>query len=171
LARFLHRSIENYNLHVLPTKLTETSRQSQKREAIVTRQTEEAFDATDNDLRDLERIPFECNALLRLAEYLTFRARLRNISADAVQVICDPRYALLIHPGGVESPPSSDRLIDISIALLDYAEADDFKASCRVKYCVEHDDNRMALGLQFVTIDFQSVQHLDRFVEKHRPLV
>ena len=82
-----------------------------------------------------------------------------------------PRYALLIHPGGVESPPSADRLIDISIALLDYAEVDDFKASCRIKYCVEYDDERLALGLQFVTIDFQSVQHLDRFVEKHRPLI
>ena len=132
---------------------------------------EEAVGRTDNERRNLERIPFVCNALLRLAEYLTFRARLRNISADAVQVICDPRYSLLIRPGGVESPPSADRLIDTLIALLDYAEADDFKASCRVKYCVEYDDERMALGLQFVTIVFEPVQHLDRFVEKHRPLI
>jgi hypothetical protein len=113
----------------------------------VNAQSEEAVGRTDNERRNLERIPFECNALLRLAEYLTFRARLRNISADAVRVICDPRYSLLIRSGGVESPASADRLIDISIALLDYAEADDFKASCRVKYCVEHDDERMALGL------------------------
>ncbi len=120
--------------------------------------------------RDLQRVPLECNALVRLAEYLTFRARLRNISADAVQVVCDPRYALLIHPGGVESPPDSDRLIDISVALPEYGDAGDFKERCRVKYCVNYstDDERMVLGLQFVSMDFRSVQHLDRFMESHR---
>ena len=115
--------------------------------------------------RDLKRIPFECSALLRLAEYLTFRARLRNISADAAQVICDPRYALLIHPGGTDAAPDDNRLIDISIALPEFENAGDFKARCRVKYCVDHEDAQMLLGLQFGTMDFQSVQHLDRFIE------
>jgi len=119
----------------------------------------------DTERRDLRRIPLECNALLRLAEYLTFRARLRNISADAVQVICDPRYALLIHPGGTDSIPDESRLIDISVALPEFEEAGDFKARCRVKYCADYDDDRMVLGLQFVTMDFTSVQHLDRFME------
>ncbi len=117
--------------------------------------------------RDLDRVPIECNALLRLAEYLTFRAQLRNISADAVQVVCDPRYALLIQPGGENSSPDDSRLIDISVALPEYDETGDFKARCRVKYCVDgaEDDDRMVLGLQFVTMDFLSVQHLDRFME------
>ena len=117
--------------------------------------------------RDLERVPIECNALLRLAEYLTFRAQLRNISADAVQVVCDPRYALLIQPGGEDATPDDSRMIDISVALPEYDEAGDFKARCRVKYCVDdaEDDDRMVLGLQFVTMDFRSVQHLDRFME------
>lgn len=122
-------------------------------------------DSSDVERRDLQRIPLECNALLRLAEYLTFRARLRNISADAVQVLCDPRYALLIHPGGVDASPDESRLIDISVALPEHHDAGDFKASCRVKYCVEYDDQRMVLGLQFVSMDFRSVQHLDRFME------
>jgi c-di-GMP-binding flagellar brake protein YcgR len=123
----------------------------------------------DVDRRDLQRVPIECNALVRLAEYLTFRAQLRNISADAVQVICDPRYALLIQPGGSESTPNGDRLIDISVALPEYDDSGDFKAQCRVKYCVEdaEEKERMILGLQFVTMDFRSVQHLDRFMESH----
>ncbi len=120
--------------------------------------------ATEVERRDLQRIPIECNALLRLAEYLMFRARLRNISADAVQVLCDARYALLIHPGGVDSSPDESRLIDISVALPEYQGADHFKASCRVKYCVEHDAECMVLGLQFVNMDVSSVQHLDRFM-------
>lgn len=122
--------------------------------------------AASNDVerRDLRRIPIECNALLRLAEYLTFRARLRNISADAVQVICEPRYALLIHPGVMAVSPDDSRLIDISIALPEYEDVGDFKAHCRVKYCVEYDAERMALGLQFVTMDLDSVRHLDRFI-------
>ncbi|MDP6183606.1 MAG: PilZ domain-containing protein [Gammaproteobacteria bacterium] len=120
---------------------------------------------SDPERRDLQRVPIECNALLRLAEYLTFRVRLRNISADAVQVICDPRYALLIHSGGADSPPDESRLIDISIALPEDKGAGDFQARCRVKYCVEYDADRMLLGLQFVSIGFRSVQQLDRFIE------
>lgn len=130
--------------------------------------TDEGLRSHDVERRDLKRIPLECNALLRLAASLTFRARLRNISADAVQVICDPRYALLIHPAGVDSLPDESRLIEISVALPDFDEVGDFKASCRVKYCVAHDDQRMLLGLQFVSMDFRSVQQLDRFVESHR---
>ena len=115
--------------------------------------------------RDLKRIPIATNALVRLAEYLTFRARLRNISADAVQVVCDSRYALLIHPGGVDEVPNPARLIDISIALPENNSTSEFKACCRVKYCVAASDDRMLLGLQFVSMDFHSVQQLDRFME------
>lgn len=157
-------------MHLL--RLTQIKKLSKREEAVNFQPTDPRptrhEGSAERDRRDLRRIPFECNALLRLAESLTFRARLRNISADAVQVICEPRYALLIHPGGTSSTPASDRLIDISVALFEYADAEDFKASCRVKYCVEHDAGRMALGLQFVKMDFRSVQHLDRFVETHR---
>jgi hypothetical protein len=115
--------------------------------------------------RDLKRIPFESNALVRLAEYLTFRARLRNISADAVQVLCDPRYALLIHPGGTDEVPDASRLIDISVSLPENDTTTEFKACCRVKYCVPAADDQMVLGMQFVSMDFHSVQQLDRFME------
>ena len=115
--------------------------------------------------RDLERSALSCNALIRLAEYLTFRAQLVNISADAVQIACDARYALLIQPGGIVD---ESRQIDISIALPHDDRADDFKASCRVKYCVNAEANQMVLGLQFVTMDFRSVQYLDRFMESQR---
>ncbi|MGR9089518.1 MAG: PilZ domain-containing protein [Gammaproteobacteria bacterium] len=115
--------------------------------------------------RDLKRIPIESNALVRLAEYLTFRARLRNISADAVQVVCDSRYALLIHPGGPDEVPDPARQIDISIALPENNSTGEFKACCRVKYCVAESDDRMTLGLQFVSMDFRSVQQLGRFME------
>ena len=134
------------------------------------RQLADRADAEPNEVeqRDLRRIPIECNALVRLAETLTFRARLRNISADAAQVICDPRYALLIHPGGADAAPDENRLIDIAVALPEFEDVGEFKARCRVKYCVQYDEERMALGLQFVTMDFQSIQHLDRFIELRR---
>lgn len=120
----------------------------------------------DVERRDLKRFPVDSNALVRLAEYLTFRARLRNISADAVQVVCDSRYALLIHPGGVDEVPDPGRLIDISIALPENNSTGEFKACCRVKYCVAAGEDRMMLGLQYVSMDFRAVQQLDRFIEQ-----
>jgi hypothetical protein len=124
----------------------------------------------DDERRSLARIPVECNALLRLAEYLTFRARLMNISLDAAQVLCDARYALLIHPGGSDAPPDPQRLIDVSIAMPGATEVLDFKARCRVKYCAPHDEQHMVLGLQFVAMDIHSIQRLDRFVEAQNPV-
>lgn len=123
------------------------------------------LEANISERRDLERVPLSCNALIRLAEYLTFRAQLVNISADAVQIVCDPRYALLIHPGGADGPIDENRFIDISIALPHDERVEDFKASCTVKYCADAQAGQMILGLQFVTMDFRSVQHLDRFME------
>ena len=124
-----------------------------------------AVDDSAFERRELHRIPLDCNALVRLAEYLTFRAKLRNISTHAVQIECDPRYGLLIHPGGVDTPPDEARHIDISIALPELGEAGELKASCRAKYCTGADNGAMLLGLQFVSMDFVSVQYLDRFIE------
>lgn len=110
------------------------------------------------------RTPAECNALLRLSENLTFRCTLRNISQDAVQVVCDTRYALLIHPRGAEAKPDANRLVDISIALPDEGEVRGLKARCRVKYCVPLHSDTMALGLQFVGLDAASVHLLDDYI-------
>ena len=87
----------------------------------------------------MKRIPIESNALVRLAEYLTFRARLRNISADAAQIICDSRYALLIHPGGVDEVPDPARSI--------MEEARDHMFAGRDAYHSAHDTLRRAADL------------------------
>ena len=120
------------------------------------------------------RINFQCNALIRLDDALTFRAKVQNISNAAVQVTCDARYALMVHPEGVESTADNGRIVDISIALprSNNEPVEDFKARCRVKYCVKPNiadsDQRMVLGLQFVSMDFASIERLDAFIDENR---
>ena len=95
-----------------------------------------------------------------------------NLSNEAVQVACETRYALLIHPDGVAPAATNGRLLDISIAIpVDGGNAE-VKARCRVKYCVKPaaapERDEMILGLQFVRMDFTSIQHLDHLVD-HTP--
>jgi hypothetical protein len=117
------------------------------------------------DRRGFPRVELKRRALLRLSADLTFRGTLQNISNDAAQVLCELRYALLIHPAGDDSTPDSERAVDISVALPGEDGLDDFKARCRLVYCVRYDDRYMALGLQFVETDARSVQRLDRFLQ------
>jgi hypothetical protein len=119
----------------------------------------------DFDRRGFPRVELQRNALLRLSADLTFRGILRNISHEAVQVLCELRYALLIHPAGAGAAPEAERLVDVSVALPDEDGLGDFKARCRLVYCVRYDDQYMALGLKFVETDNQSVQRLDRFLQ------
>ena len=57
------------------------------------------------DRRGFTRVELRRQVLLRLSAELTFRGFLQNISQDAVQVLCEPRYALLIHPQGDGAAP------------------------------------------------------------------
>jgi hypothetical protein len=112
------------------------------------------------------RYEIACSTLLRLTERLTFRCTLRNISLGAVQVECDPRYALLIHPKGAGVLPSPNRLVDVSIALPQPGLVRGFMARCRVKYCTQAPNRNMLLGLEFVEVDESARLQLERVIER-----
>ncbi|MBI4696092.1 MAG: PilZ domain-containing protein [Gammaproteobacteria bacterium] len=120
---------------------------------------------TMSERRLAPRYDLACSTLLRLTERLTFRCTLRNISLAAVQVECDPRYALLIHPMGADIAPSPNRLLDVSIALPQPGLVRGFQARCRVKYCTQARNRNMLLGLEFVEVDEAAYVQLERFIE------
>lgn len=121
-----------------------------------------------NERRCAPRFELACSTLLRLSERLTFRCTLRNFSLAAVQVECDPRYALLIQPMGAGAVPAPERRLDISIALPQPGLVRGFRARCAVKYCVQTPTRNMLLGLQFVAVDHAAYVQLERFVDTLR---
>ena len=72
--------------------------------------------ASPSERRDGPRFSVSSNALIRLSPTLTFRVQVRNLSLSAAQIVCEPRYALLV-PLEPEAIPGKKPLIEISIAL------------------------------------------------------
>jgi hypothetical protein len=119
--------------------------------------------ASGSERRARHRIPAECNALVRLSDALTFRCTLRNVSAEAAQVVCDARYALLLRSAeGLPQP--GPQPLEISIALPLNGTVRGFTAFCVARYRAPLGDDRMLLGLQFRDLERSARALLDDFL-------
>jgi PilZ domain len=118
-----------------------------------------------HERRRQPRLVAECNALIRLSTALTFRCQVRNISMDAVQVSCDARYALLVHPRGGQLDPQDQRLLELSVAVPLGGSVRGFTTRCRTRYCERAADmSSMMLGLEFFDLDSSAAQLLASFI-------
>jgi len=114
-----------------------------------------------SDRRHHRRVDTTCNALIRLSATLTFRCLVRNVSMHAAQVLCEPRYALLVH---------RNRPLDLSIAFPFDGAVRGFTARCRAMYCESLSEARpdvapgMVMGLEFAELDQGPRQLLAGFI-------
>ncbi len=110
-----------------------------------------------------------CNALIRLSAALTFRCQIRNLSLEAAQVRCEPRYALLVHPRTGPVNPLASRPLELSIAFPLAGTVRGFSARCRTRYCVPLPaeigaEAGMVLGLEFIDLEQGPQQLLANFL-------
>jgi hypothetical protein len=121
-----------------------------------------AVELTPSERRREPRVATTRNALIRLTATLTFRCQVRNLSLSGGQVLCDPRYALLVRQG---------HLVDLSIAVPFAGGVRSMTASCRASYRLAVDGGTpdsasgMLMGLEFATVESASRQMLADFVD------
>lgn len=121
-----------------------------------------AVDLAARERRREPRAGTRRNALIRLSATLTFRCQVRNLSFAGGQVLCDPRYALLVRPG---------QLVDLSIAVPFAGGVRSLTACCRARYGVSMDGaapdaaSGMLMGLVFADVEPASRQLLADFVD------
>ena len=126
-------------------------------------------DLVASDRRRHPRIDIACNALVRLSAALTFRCQVRNLSIEAAQVLCDPCYALLVHPRSGPVNPECSRALELSIALPIDGTVWGYTTSCRTKYCESTLGGSaaaagMVMGLEFIDIEQGTRQLLVNFL-------
>ncbi len=125
-------------------------------------------DLVASDRRRHPRIDIACNALIRLSAALTFRCQVRNLSSEAAQVLCEPRYALLVHPRSGPVNPECSRALELSIALPIDGTVWGYTTRCRTKYCESTLGGSaaagMVMGLEFIDIEQGTRQLLVNFL-------
>ena len=127
-------------------------------------------DLVAQDRRRHPRTDIACNALIRLSAALTFRCQVQNLSIEAAQVLCDPRYALLVHPRSGPVNPECSRALELSIAFPIDGTVRGFTTRCRTKYCestlggIAATAAGMVMGLEFIDIEQGTRQLLANFL-------
>jgi len=120
-----------------------------------------ALERDTHERRRQPRVDTTCNALMRLSAALTFRCKVRNLSMNAAQVLCEPRYALLVN---------RNRPVELSIAFPVDGAVKGFTAKCRAKYCEPHVGAQpaatadMVMGLEFLDLEQATRQLLAGFL-------
>jgi hypothetical protein len=115
------------------------------------------------------RFDMSCNGLIRLSDTLTFRCQLRNLSMSAAQVLCDARYALLVHPRGGPVGAAGARDFDLSLAFAISGIVRSFMTRGRAIYCeaIGNSSQRL-LGLEFVALEVGARQLLANYLGDSR---
>lgn len=119
--------------------------------------------APPSERRDGPRFSVTSNALIRLSPTLTFRVQVRNLSLSAAQIVCEPRYALLVQLEP-EAIPGKNSLIEISIALPGPHTSRGFTTACRALYREQLNEQQMILGLHFEPAARHSQQLLGEYL-------
>jgi hypothetical protein len=111
-----------------------------------------------------------CNALVRLSRTLTFRCRVLNLTLVSAQILCDPRFALLIHPAAGQVERAAARAFEISIALPFADSLRGFTTGCRARYCAparpQETAEGMVVGLEFDAREPASLQRLADYLDQ-----
>ena len=125
--------------------------------------------STTQERRRWPRLEMSCNGLVRLSDTLTFRCHLRNLSMSAAQIVCDARYALLVHPRGGPVGTTGARDFDLSLAFSINGTVRGFTARGRAVYCEALENSpQMLLGLEFVDLEVGARQLLANYIGDSR---
>jgi len=120
--------------------------------------------------RRVPRVDLEVPVLITTRDAQVLHATVRNISADGVQLRCDPDTARAIHPKATTIPPEGGAAIMLRFELLLKGKQRPFAARGRLRYMAARKPGVIAFGIKFDKISLANKALLASYlVEAMRP--
>ena len=130
----------------------------------------ESLQAT-SEAREYPRIALEIPVAFRNSAGQHCAARLRNISADGLQVHCTMATARVIHPRGGRLQPDTQPLLHATAVLPLASGAETLSIGVRLVYSAAFDEDPCCvLGFQFLSLRPKARRLVEAFVTEHQQL-
>lgn len=122
------------------------------------------------DRRRVPRVDLDVSALVTTQDARVLHATVRNISADGVQLRCDPDTARAIHPKATAIPSEGGAAVMLRFELPFGSKQHPFAARGRLRYMAARKPGVIAFGIKFDKIPLRSKALLATYlVESMRP--
>ena len=99
--------------------------------------------------RRVPRVAMRLPALITTKDAKVLNVTVRNISADGVQVRCDPETARAIHPKATAIPPQGGAKLLLRFQLPVRGKEHPFAARCHLRYMAALRKGEIAFGVKF----------------------
>lgn len=125
----------------------------------------------NSEAREYPRIALEIPVAFRNGAGQHCAARLRNLSADGLQVRCNIATAFVIHPRGEKLQPDTQPLLHATAVLPLASGTETLSIGVRLVYSATLDDEpRCVLGFQFLSLRPKARRLVEAFVIEHQRL-
>lgn len=116
------------------------------------------------DKRRYPRIDMHTPVIVTTGEHHVLRARLRNLSAEGLQIRCDPETARTLHPRGTQIVPGTgpEVMVRFDIAIGEHSRP--FAGRAQLCYIAAKSSEEIAFGLQFVHLSLDAKKLLADFI-------
>ena len=143
---------------------------------------EESYEDTNSDLvpllrhfedkRRFPRVDVRCDVVVTTTEHEVVKVRMRNLSADGLQIRCEPEVARVLHPRGTQIVGDNGPELMLRFALQTVQGREDFAAEGQLRYIVAKGPGEIAFGVKFTRVSLETKKRLsDYLIEAMRPPV
>lgn len=122
------------------------------------------------DKRRYPRVEVRVPVIVTTAEHEVLTTRMRNLSAEGMQIRCDPPTARRLHPKGTQIAPGTGAQVMVRFEIEVMGTPTPLEVAAQLRYIAAKNSKEIAFGLQFLHLDLETKKCLlDFFVDCMRP--
>jgi c-di-GMP-binding flagellar brake protein YcgR len=120
--------------------------------------------------RRYPRVDVRVPVLITTAAHDVLKARMRNLSAEGMQIRCDAETAKTLHPKGTQIVPGAGAKVMVRFVIEVRGAPMAIAAQAQLRYITAKKAGEIAFGLQFLRLNLEAKKHLlEFFMDCMRP--
>jgi len=120
--------------------------------------------------RRYPRVDLRVPVMVTTAGHEVLEVRMRNLSAEGLQIRCDPETARKLHPKGTQIVAGTGEEVRVSFEIEVKGMPTPFAAAAQLRYITAKSPYEIAFGLKFLRLNLDTKKRLlDFFVDCMRP--
>ena len=124
------------------------------------------------DKRRYPRVDVRVPVVVTTAGKAVLEVGMRNLSAEGMQIRCDPPTARRLHPTGTQIVGDTGDEVTVSFEIEIKGKPTPFTLAAQLRYITAKNSHEIAFGLKFMRLDLDTKKRLlDFFVDCMRPEV
>ena len=116
------------------------------------------------DKRRYPRVDVCTDVMVTTADQQVLKTRMRNLSAEGMQIRCDPETARKLHPQGTQIATGKEPRVTVRFELETAGGPAEFTSGAQLRYIAAKNPSVIAFGLKFTGVSLDMKKRLSGYL-------